>query len=149
MHAITSLIITVLGFTADRASKDLMESKPELTGKTLAGDKIKLIKTENRGFALNTLDSNRNLVVTVSTVIFAFLLPAYILVLSKAKLKPLRFGFGLIMAGAVGNVYDRLVKGYVVDFINVSFLKKIIFNLADVYIVVGALFALVGECCVK
>lgn len=149
MHAITSLIITVLGFTADRASKDLMESKPELTGKALAGDKIKLIKTENRGFALNTLDSNRNLVVTVSAVIFAFLLPAYILVLSKAKLKPLRFGFGLIMAGAVGNVYDRLVKGYVVDFINVSFLKKIIFNLADVYIVVGALFALVGECCVK
>ena len=50
-----------------------------------------------------------------------------------------------MLAGAAGNVYDRLVKGRVTDFINISPLKKIVFNLADVMIVVGGLLTLIGD----
>jgi signal peptidase II len=44
-------------------------------------------------------------------------------------------GFALVLAGAFGNVIDRLARGYVVDFIHVSHWP--IFNVADVCIVVG------------
>ncbi len=50
-------------------------------------------------------------------------------------------GFGLVAGGALGNVIDRIVHGYVVDFISVPYFY--IFNLADAFITVGlALVAL-------
>jgi signal peptidase II len=43
--------------------------------------------------------------------------------------------FGLIAAGAIGNVIDRAARGYVVDFIHVTHWP--VFNVADVAIVLG------------
>jgi len=52
-----------------------------------------------------------------------------------------QIGFGLVAGGALGNVIDRIVHGYVVDFISVP--NFYIFNLADAFITVGlALVAL-------
>lgn len=149
MNALTSIIIAGLGFTADRVTKDLLENKPELNNTQYFNGKLRFVLAKNRGFAMNTFESNRKLVVTVSTAVFGLLMPAYIIVLARTKLKPLRAGMSLLVGGAAGNVYDRLVKGYVTDFANVSFLKKLVFNLADVLTVVGALFTLIGELTMK
>jgi signal peptidase II len=46
-----------------------------------------------------------------------------------------RISLGLQLGGAMGNLLDRLVHGYVVDFIDIGFWP--IFNLADLSIVVG------------
>ena len=47
----------------------------------------------------------------------------------------------LIIAGGLGNLIDRYIKGYVVDFINPSFIDFAIFNLADTFLNIGvALF---------
>jgi signal peptidase II len=46
-----------------------------------------------------------------------------------------RLSLGLQLGGAMGNLVDRVVRGYVVDFIDVGFWP--IFNIADVSIVVG------------
>lgn len=46
------------------------------------------------------------------------------------------FSFSLILIGAISNLIDRLLYGYVIDFL--SFFDYSIFNLADVYIFVGA-----------
>lgn len=48
----------------------------------------------------------------------------------------------ITMAGAFGNIYDRVVYGYVVDFIDANFFGSI-FNLADVWLVCSMVF-LVG-----
>lgn len=50
------------------------------------------------------------------------------------------FGFSLsmILAGAIGNMIDRVFLGYVVDFIEVVFIDFPIFNVADICVVVGA-----------
>jgi len=45
--------------------------------------------------------------------------------------------FGLIMAGAVGNLYDRIFFHGVRDFLDFYFINWPIFNLADVYISIG------------
>ena len=42
------------------------------------------------------------------------------------------------VAGGIGNLYDRIVYGYVVDFIRLDFINFAIFNPADVFICLGA-----------
>jgi signal peptidase II len=51
-------------------------------------------------------------------------------------------GFALVVAGALGNVVDRAMRGYVVDFIHVT--RWPIFNVADIAVVAGAI--LLGLC---
>jgi len=46
-----------------------------------------------------------------------------------------QIGFGMIAGGAVGNIADRIVHGYVVDFL--AFWKFYVFNVADACITAG------------
>ena len=45
----------------------------------------------------------------------------------------------LVASGAVGNALDRFLRGYVVDFICTDFIDFPVFNLADCYVVIGAI----------
>ena len=55
--------------------------------------------------------------------------------------------FGIIIGGALGNVFDRIRLDYVVDFIDMGIgnLRWFTYNLADAFITVGALFLLTRE----
>lgn len=50
-----------------------------------------------------------------------------------------KWGFGLILAGAMGNGIDRFVHGHVIDFLELRFIRFPVFNLADVWINLGLL----------
>ncbi len=145
MNALISILAAVIGFAGDEYTKGLARRKLSGREKKLCGGKVTLMLRQNGGFAMNRLESNRKLVVTVSSLVFVLLLLTYIPVLKDEGYRAVRPGLSLVLAGASGNVYDRLVRGYVTDFINVSFLKKVVFNLADVFIVVGGLLAVIGE----
>jgi signal peptidase II len=54
----------------------------------------------------------------------------------------LKLGLSLIVAGGASNVWDRIKRKYVVDYIYWKRLKKIIFNLADVMIALGSVLVL-------
>ena len=59
--------------------------------------------------------------------------------LLKIKSKAYSIGFSLVLAGAIGNFVDRIMLGYVRDFIMFDFWKSFpIFNFADCCIVIGA-----------
>ncbi len=47
----------------------------------------------------------------------------------------------LLLAGAVGNLLDRLFRGYVVDMFNVLFMRFAVFNVADMCVVAGGIAA--------
>lgn len=49
----------------------------------------------------------------------------------------------LVIAGGLGNLIDRIFRGYVVDFIEVQFTDFAVFNFADILVTVGA-FMLIG-----
>ncbi len=55
--------------------------------------------------------------------------------------------FALVLAGALGNLIDRAVRGYVVDFIHLEHWP--VFNIADIAVVVGMLVLLVTQRRVK
>ncbi|WP_028034508.1 signal peptidase II [Chelativorans sp. J32] len=58
-----------------------------------------------------------------------------------------RLGFALILGGAVGNLIDRALRGYVVDYIyfHTPVWSFAIFNLADAFITVGAMLVILEE----
>ena len=58
----------------------------------------------------------------------------------SATLMVLQYIFGMLMAGAVGNLIDRVVNGSVVDFICFEFIDFPIFNVADCYVTVSRFF---------
>jgi signal peptidase II len=73
--------------------------------------------------------------ITLSLLIVGFLLS-----LLRRELHPwLRFGYALIIGGALGNVIDRVIHGAVVDFISLHGFGYYwyVFNLADIWITMG------------
>ena len=54
-----------------------------------------------------------------------------------------RAGLALVLGGALGNLYDRLVYGFVVDFLDLSFFPAV-FNVADSAITAGAILLAIG-----
>ena len=84
---------------------------------------------ENTGAAFSSFSDN-TLILTVLTVII--LLSCIILLLSR-KLKPMFINICLILviSGGLGNVIDRILYGFVVDFIEPMFIDFAVFNFAD------------------
>lgn len=91
---------------------------------------------QNRGAAWGILSDNR-WVFLVITGIAIIVLP---LLLYKYRKLHFMFGFSLslIIGGAIGNMIDRIFLGYVVDFIEFTFIDFPIFNVADICVTVGA-----------
>ena len=54
------------------------------------------------------------------------------------------FSLALIAAGAVGNAFDRIEFGYVIDFIKATFIDFPVFNVADICICVGAFLLVIA-----
>lgn len=96
---------------------------------------------ENTGAAFSSF-SNSTLLLTVMTVI---ILAVCIVMLMMRKIKPLfpNICLLLVASGGIGNVIDRILYGYVVDFIEPLFINFAVFNFADCCITVGA-FMLIG-----
>lgn len=96
---------------------------------------------ENTGAAFSSFSDNTKLLTVLTVIILAGCL---VLLLSK-KLKPMFVNICLLLvvAGGIGNVIDRILLGYVVDFIEPLFIDFAVFNFADCCITVGA-FLLIG-----
>lgn len=78
------------------------------------------------------------LAVAVIIASFAYLLRAPLV--SRLEV----IGLGMVCGGAIGNAIDRVVHGYVTDFIATTFISFPVFNIADIGITVGVVLALVG-----
>jgi len=100
----------------------------------LAGDFFVLRQARNPGAAFGILQGALPFFMIISAAVIVAAVGAYLL---WARDKP-RFyavGLGLICAGAIGNIVDRVVFGKVIDFIGFSFWPT--FNIADIAIMAG------------
>lgn len=92
---------------------------------------ISIIYVKNTGAAFSILSGNNSLLIVLSIIIFIliyYLSNNYHDILSDID-------FGLIYGGLFGNLLDRIIYGYVRDYI--SILSFPIFNIADMGIVIG------------
>ena len=92
--------------------------------------------TKNTGAAFSML-SGRSVLLIALTVALIAGLTVYLL---RAKNLPVMACVGLwsIVGGGIGNLWDRLACGGVIDFIRLDFISFPIFNAADVFVCVGA-----------
>ncbi len=111
---------------------------------------FRIVHTENPGaalgFWLRAIPLVRTvLLIGVSLVVLFFVVSALLNRKSSFTSTATRIGLGLILGGAIGNLYDRILTGTVTDFLEVyngtwSFPA---FNVADSAITVGAVFLLI------
>ncbi len=91
---------------------------------------------ENTGAAFSLFQGKADVLGIVSAVvIIAFIVG---LIIEKPKSNLLLCAMTLLIAGGTGNVIDRFMRGFVVDFIEFKFMTFPIFNVADIYVTIGA-----------
>lgn len=104
---------------------------------------IRLRMHHNKGAFLNAGQKNRAAVATLSLLLTIGVTAAFVLLLGKQGNKMLKTGFSLLLGGAFSNTYDRLKRKYVVDYFSFYVrwkrLSRVIFNLSDFGIILGAL----------
>ena len=102
---------------------------------------LKFTYAENTGVAFGMFHGNNLFFMGVSTGLIIVLL------FMRRRIESYGFiagaGLALVLAGAVGNLYDRIAYGFVVDFIDFSFFPAV-FNVADSSITVGAFLMALG-----
>lgn len=104
-------------------------------------------KHHNRGAFLNAGQRKRRLVMLISVLLTAVLTAVFILTLGSAGKGLLKWGLTLLLGGAYSNTYDRLMRKYVVDYVSFNVpgrLNKVIFNVGDFCIMIGALLCVMG-----
>lgn len=98
---------------------------------------LRFTYVENRGMAFGLLSDHRWVFLVLSTV-GIILMCLYLWYYAKTTLS--RVGLSLVIAGGIGNMIDRLVLGFVVDFIDFCAFDfwVWVFNIADAAVCVGA-----------
>ena len=130
----------------DQWLKYLVETRLELQEKVDVLPFLALYRTYNTGIAFSMLSwfGDKGLIV-VTLAVAAFIL--YLAWRSDPSQVFARLGFTLILGGAIGNLIDRAVYGHVVDYVlfHTPVWSFAVFNLADVFITIGAGLVILEE----
>lgn len=138
------IILSIILLTIDQASKILIVKFLDIN------NSIELIKsffyltyTHNTGAAFSILTGQRIFLIIIALLILIILFK-YIRK-NKISNKIETIAFSLVIGGSIGNLIDRIIRGYVIDFIDVKIFgyNFPVFNLADTFIVIGVFLILI------
>lgn len=127
-------LMVILVTTLDRWSKTAIEASLTLGQSIHIGSLFYITLVHNRGGAFGILQGQKLVFVIVGVLVIGAIL--FYLYRTKNISWWMLLGLGAISAGAVGNLYDRVTLGYVIDFIDVH-VWDYVFNVADIAIDVG------------
>lgn len=99
---------------------------------------LELLYIENRGAAFGILQNQRWFFLVITVIVLAALCWLIPRIPGEKRFLGLRICMYGIGAGAVGNMIDRIFRGYVVDFIYVKLIDFPVFNVADIYVTCAA-----------
>jgi len=128
---LTLIFIAILLFIIDRLLKFFIKEG-------VCNNILCLKQTLNYGAVFGILPGATLLFIIAALV----LIPILIALCLRTKSNLLRIAFILITTGALSNLIDRIMFGYVIDF--VSLLRSSFFNLADIINIMGAIFLVVS-----
>lgn len=137
-ETIAAIIFAVIMLILDQVSKVLASNiLPFRSGVEIIKKFLYFTYTTNKGAAWSILEGKSWFFIVVA--ILSFIVLGYFFIHSKPEDRLSRFGIIIILSGTLGNAIDRLLFGYVRDFIDVMIFGYDfpIFNIADICICVG------------
>ena len=135
---------------ADLAVKSAVEeADPEGFPRELQGTKgmIMVHRDHNEGFPMGVLKDRPELVRQIPLAVLSAVAGIFFWVFPKKGHWAEKIGTSLILGGGLSNLYDRIKRGYVVDYFSIRFktLQQVIFNLGDICIFLGTAVLLLAE----
>lgn len=105
--------------------------------KTFFNNFLQIIYVENRGIAFNLLENKIIFIAFSNMILLSYVVYLYFTMID------FKVPLILIFCGGIGNLFDRLKRGYVVDYIYFNIKKWPVFNLSDFYIIFGVILFLI------
>jgi signal peptidase II len=129
------IIVVLLGI--DQISKLLaLKNLQDVSTIPIINNIFHLTYVENRGAAFGMLQNNQIIFVVIALI--ASIFGIYYLCTKKIHIVG-KIGIMLLISGALGNLIDRMRLGFVVDFLDFRIVWQYVFNIADVFVVVGTI----------
>ena len=133
-------LIVILVLIVDRITKELAPGIPAEGIEIIPGI-VGLRYAENRGPAFSMLSGVPRLLGVLSLTV---IVSGYIWLRKKKFTAFPLVGLALMAGGAAGNMFDRLLRGYVPDMIETRFITFPVFNVADSCLVVGCILLIIS-----
>ena len=145
LHYLTLIIVL---FVLDLVSKNYAENNISFgQSYTTVLPFIDFFLIYNSGIAFGLFDGYGDLASNILLIITVIILAYLIRMLIQEKVQIAKLALSLIIAGALGNIVDRIVDGRVTDFLHLEIanFSFFIFNLADAFITLGAILIIYFE----
>lgn len=97
-----------------------------------------LTYVENRGMAFGLFKGGRIGFIIATVLIMAVLIVLFVKTEKCNRTAWLKGGTALVLSGAVGNLAERITKGFVIDFLDFRIINFPVFNIADIAVCIGA-----------
>ena len=138
------VLIAFICLIIDQITKLIITSNFDVgTGKTIIPSFFSIAYIRNTGAAWGMF-SNGTLFLAVLSIFFLTFAIKYIIELKEVTILSM-FAYGLLLGGIVGNLIDRLIRKFVVDFLsfNIFSYNFPVFNVADCFIVISIILLII------
>ncbi len=140
-----AVLLCVILIAFDQITKVLAISVLKVHDMIVIPNVLTLTYVENRGAAFGIFENQKLFFFLITAVMVAVFVYCYVRLLNQKSYRMLRILCVTYTAGALGNLIDRIFRGYVVDMIYFVPINFPVFNVADCYITISTavlLFAL-------
>lgn len=148
LFRLTSSFIILIVFIFDRISKEWIKNRMFLGESLEVFPFFSVTYIRNTGIAFGLGQNNNLFFIFLSSILLVFLF-ALLVYWEKMKINDLKLkiAFSLIIAGALGNLFDRFLYGSVIDFLDffVGRYHWPAFNIADASICAGAFLFVLSQ----
>ena len=140
------ILLVIIVFFLDRISKIKIIKNQIDNDRVYINDFINLDLVWNTGIGFGLFSSNSTIVYNSITAVIGIILVVIVYMILKSNLFE-KILYSIILGGALGNIYDRIVYFAVPDFIDIHYQRFhwFTFNIADIFITVGIFLLIINE----
>lgn len=132
-----AILIVFILISVDQFVKYLIDTSFSVGESHPLIDKVfQLTYVQNRGAAWGSFSGKIIFLLIITTAILVGAIYVYVRLAQKTDTKytPLRICLVFLIAGAIGNMIDRIARGFVVDMFDFCLINFPVFNVADIYV---------------
>lgn len=137
------VLLTIFLIIIDQLVKFIIVNNLYNSTITVLNEVLNLTYVENTGGAFG-IGSNNTIMFVIVNIIIITIIIKFILSKKDDVSTSILMSLALILTGGIGNLIDRVFRGYVIDYIDINpLIKYPMFNIADICVVVGSIIIVI------